>query len=215
MTTRTESYGLTSSTVAQQDIFAGDYPVVSRSITLAPGSGTLTRGTVLGKLTKSSAVAAKVSGTGDGDVAAATVTLGALAQVGVYTLTCTAASTGAGTFQVQAPDKSLLPPLTVAAAYSNGHFGVTVPDGSADWGVGAIISITVSGSGLYVAYDATPTAYDGRELPVLILAEDITLDSTDDTAAAAYRTGTFRSASLTGIDAAGVVALDALNIFVR
>lgn len=215
MTTRSELYGVVSVTGPGADILAGEMDVVSEAITLAAGTGTLARGTVLGKLTKSSAVAAKVSGTGNGDVAAAAVTLGPLARPGVYTLTCTATGTNVGTFQVQTPDGTLLPPLTVAAAYTSDHINLTVPDGSTDWGAGAVITVTVTGTGHYAPYDATPSAYDGREIASRILADDITLDSTNQTAAAAYRTGQFRRAGLTGIDDAAVAALDLLNIFVR
>lgn len=50
MATQTESFGITSESTTVGDIFAQGYPVVTESAVLAPGSGTLKHGTVLGKL---------------------------------------------------------------------------------------------------------------------------------------------------------------------
>lgn len=205
----TESYGVQSATLSQNDIFGGAFPAISQAITLAANAGALTRGTVLAiKLT--GAVAAKVSGSGNGDVASASVTIGREAMAGVYKLTCTAAATNAGTFKVQAPNGQRLADLTVASAYSSTHISLTVPDGSTDWAVGDVISVTVTGKA--VAYSATAT--DGSERAALILANDITVGSSD-VAAVAYRTGHFKRSMLAGIDDAAVLALDARSIFVR
>lgn len=204
-----ESYGVQVAALGVDDIFAADFPVIAQAVTLEAGQGALLRGTVLGiKLT--AAVAAKVSGTGDGNVAAAAVTLGRLAQAGVYTLTCTAAATNAGTFKVQAPDGRRLPALTVGTAYSGDEINLTVPDGATDWGVGAVISVTVTGKA--VVYD--PAASNGAEVARLILADDLTVGAAD-MAALAYRTGCFARNQLAGIDDAAVAALDARSIFVR
>ena len=204
-----ESYGVQSATLTLNDIFAGDFPVISEAITLEANQGALLRGTVLGiKLT--GAVAAKVSGTGDGNVAAASVTIGRDAMAGVYRLTCTAAATNAGTFKVQRPDGRRLADLTVASAYSSSDISLTVPDGATDWGVGAVIAVAVTGKA--VAYDDTLT--NGAEKAALILADDITV-GTSDVAAVAYRCGCFKRDMLAGIDDAAVAALDARSIFVR
>lgn len=204
-----EDYGVTSATLPANDIFAGDFPVVTQAVTLAANAGALPRGQVLG-IQLTGAVAAKVSGDGDGNVAAATVTLGREAMAGVYTLTCTAESSNAGTFKVQAPSGQRLADLTVASAYSSTHISLTVPDGAADWAEGDVISVTVTGKAN--AYD--PTATDGLEKAALILADAITV-GTSDVAAIAYRTGGFARAQLAGIDDAAVAALDARSIFVR
>ena len=204
-----ESYGVQTATLTLNDIFAGDFPAISQAVTLEAGQGALLRGTVLGiKLT--GAVAAKASGAGNGNVAAATVTLGREAQAGGYVLTCPAESANAGTFKVQAPNGQRLADLTVASAYSSTHISLTVPDGSEDWGEGDVITVTVTGKA--VAYDATAT--DGSEKALLILADDLTVGSSD-LAAVAYRTGVFKRDMLAGIDDAAVLALDARSIFVR
>jgi hypothetical protein len=134
---------------------------------LAAGQN-LDAGAVVGQQLHTSALAAKVSGTGDGNVAAAAVTLGSQARPGVYKLTATAAAAGAGTFSVTTPDGDLLPNLTVGTAYVSDHINLTVPDGATDWGVGAVISVTVAGSGYYTVLN--PSASDGSEVAAGILA---------------------------------------------
>jgi hypothetical protein len=134
---------------------------------LAAGQN-LDAGAVVGHAFRTSAVAAKVSGTGNGAVAAAAVTLGPQARPGVYKLTATAAATDAGTFAVQTPDGDQLPNLTVGVAYVSDHINLTVPDGTTDWGVGAVISVTVAGTGNYTVLN--PAATDGSEIAAGILA---------------------------------------------
>jgi hypothetical protein len=209
-----EDYGQNSVAIPVDDILGEGFPVLSQPITLAiAAAATLARGTVLGLVTVGAAVAAKVSGTGDGNVAAAAVTLGTHAQPGVYTLTCTAEAAGAGTFSVQTPTGQMLKPLTVAAAYTSDHINLTVPDGANDWDIGDVITVTVAaGSGQAKAYSAA--AVDGSQHAALILSHDIAVGAAA-VPAVAYRTGVFRRAKLTGLDAAAVAQLDARNIFVR
>lgn len=209
-----EDYGQNSVAIPVDDILGQGFPIVSQPILLAAGSGTLARGTVLGLITLGAAVAAKVSGTGDGNVAAAAVTLGKLAQVGVYRLVCTAEAAGAGTFSVQTPRGEMLAPLTVAAGYASDHINLTVPDGANDWDIGDVITVTVAaGSGQAKAYSAA--AVDGAQNAALILADSVTVPADATLAAVAYRTGVFRRAKLTGLDAAATAQLDARSIFVR
>jgi hypothetical protein len=109
----------------------------------------------------------KISGTGNGTVGS--VTIGAQAQPGIYVLTCIAAAADAGTFSVVAPDGSQLPNLTVAAAYSSSHISLTVADGSTDWGVGAVIHVTVTLAN-YVALN--PAGSAGAQTAAVICAGD-------------------------------------------
>lgn len=85
------------------------------------------------------AITAKTGNTGDGTAGA--ITQGDLAEAGTYTLTCTAEASNAGTFQVVSPSGLLLAPLTVAAAYDNGHFAVTIADGAEDFDIGDIFTV--------------------------------------------------------------------------
>lgn len=147
-------------TVFHEGNYAGEFLVAetNNSISLDVGAlaagQNLAAGTVLGiaadgtlkalaRRTRAG-TAAKTSGNGNGTISA--VTLGADAQVGAYILTCTAAATDAGTFSVVAPDGTVLAPLTVAEAYVSSHINLTLADGSTDWGVGAVVTVTVAES---------------------------------------------------------------------
>lgn len=112
----------------------------------------LMAGHVLAQRTIGAITAAKISGTGDGAVTAPTVA--ARTQVGTYVLTCVAAASNAGTFQVVAPDGSRLADLTAGVAYTNTHLtALTVADGAADWGVGAVVNVVVAAGDLsYVSF---------------------------------------------------------------
>lgn len=129
-------------------------------------------GEVLGRIM--TAAGAKISGTGDGTIGA--VTIGPAAQVGVYVLTGIAEAGNAGTFSVVAPDGSTLPNLTVAAAYSSQHINLTVADGSADWDIGDVIHVTVTG-GDYEALDTTATT--GEQTACAILYDGVDASSAD------------------------------------
>jgi len=170
-------------------IFGGD--VRGEKVTI--DTGVLVRGTLLGKISVGAATGAKQSGTGNGTVGA--VTTGTKTKVGVYVLTCIAAATDSGTFQVVDPDGIRLPDLTVAVAYAGDHIKLTVADGSTDWGVGAIIHVTVAaGSGKYIK--SLLAATDGSNVPTHILAEDVDATSAD-AYAIAYYTGDFNSDAMT------------------
>lgn len=174
-------------------LIAGDFPVRADEITLVSGAGSLARGTLLGKITVGAASGAKQSGTGNGTVGA--VTTGTKTKVGTYVLTCIAAATDAGTFQVVDPDGIRLPDLTVAVAYAGDHINLTVADGSTDWGVGAIIHVTVAaGSGKYKK--SLLAATDGSNVPTHILSEDADATS-GDVVTLGYNSGEFNSDSMT------------------
>ena len=155
--------------------------LISReAVTVLAGSGaarTLAVGEVIAKRIKSAAVATADAGnTGDGVVGA--VTLGVNADVGTYTLTCTAASADAGTFQVLTPNGYRLPDLTVAVAYAGSHINLTIADGAADFIVGDIVTIAVSGDGKVVAL--APAGVDGSADPIGIIAATITAPDGSD-----------------------------------
>lgn len=137
-------------------------------------------GTVLGRI--KTAVGAKVSGTGDGAVGA--VTLGPDAQIGVYILTGKTESPNAGTFSVRTPSGDALPDLTVALAYNSNHIKLTVADGTADWDIGDIIHVTVSG-GDYEPFDTAAT--DGVQTAAAILTGAVDANDADAAGVALVR----------------------------
>jgi hypothetical protein len=117
-------------------------------VTVVSGAGVLKTGTVLGKRTKTVITAAEDAGnTGDGEIG--TVTLGALAEAGVYTLELIAADTDGGTFAVFSPSGYRLPDAEVGVAYAGDHLNFTVSDGDNDFALGDKITVTVSGDGKY------------------------------------------------------------------
>lgn len=121
----------------------------------------LSLGSVIGKITKS-CPATGTAGTNTGNGTCTSVTAGAKAQIGTYTLTCTAAATNAGTFQVKAPGGEILPPATVAVAYTNDHINFTLNDGTTDFAVGDSFTIAVAaGSSKCVEVEAA--AVDGSQ----------------------------------------------------
>lgn len=82
--------------------------------------------------------------TGTGTMGAITVS-GSIPN-GDYTLTITAASSGAGSFVITDKDGAVIGPVgTVAAAYSFGGLAFTLADGTPDFAVGDKFTITVTG----------------------------------------------------------------------
>lgn len=127
----------------------------------------LAAGTVLGLLSSGAASSAAGGGnTGNGTMGAVTVT--SPAQVGVYTLTITAAAANAGSFSVTAPDGTVIGTGTVAVAFSAGGLAFTLADGATDFAVNDTFTITVTKvPGHHVAYDNA--ASDGSQAAVAIL----------------------------------------------
>jgi hypothetical protein len=210
-----EKLGMNEVIVATDNLFAGtpgQFPEIP--VEIAAGEGVLARGTVLGKITKGSIVIAEAEdNTGDGEPGE--ITIGQMAQPGQYVLKCTAAAEGAGTFQVYDPQGRRMSDLTVAVAYDNGHFAVTIAAGDTDFVVGDIFTVTVAAgtnAGKYRAYGADNT--DGSGIARVILGRDVDA-SAADVKAFAYAGGVFKRSALTGIDDAAVEALADRGIFVK
>ena len=107
---------------------------------------------------------AAVAGGGDtGDGVVGAITPGSAAIDGVYTLLCVAAAANAGTFSVVDPAGNRLDDLTVAVAYSNDHFAVTIADGAADFIVGDSFALTIA-----------PTVAGEAQIPGATLEETVT-----------------------------------------
>lgn len=139
--------------------------------TLASGAGNLKIGTVLGKITTDIIGTVTPDGGNTGNGIAGTATAGLKTEVGIYTLTCVATATNAGTFEIATPEgKQLAADLTVAAAYVSEHINLTIADGSTDFSVGDIFTVAISGSGKYVA--ANPTLVNGAAKAAAVLIND-------------------------------------------
>ena len=126
------------------------------AITVASGNN-LGAGTVLGQITKGAAAAVAGGGnTGNGTMGA--IVVGALALVGDYVLTITAAAANGGDFEVKDPQGDVVGTGSVGAAFDGGGLGFTLADGSTDFAVGDTFTITVAvGSAKFtpIAFAAT------------------------------------------------------------
>lgn len=164
-----------------------------------------------------SASGAKASGTGDGTIGA--VTLGSAAEAGVYVLTCKATSSNAGTFSVQSPSGEYLPDLTVAAAYASSHINLTVADGGTDWGLGAVIHVTVT-AGEYTAL--APAEDDGSQIAAGVLWDNTNATAADAACVVIRRNAEVKADALTwpagiteGQKSTAIAQLNELGIVLR
>lgn len=190
----------------------GDDMLSREAVTVEQASArVLVPGQILGRVF--TAVVEQVSGNGNGNAAGAgaTVTFGRDAKVGVYTLTCTAASTDAGTFSVVAPDGERLADLTVASAYTSTHINLTIPDGSTDWDTGAIITVTLTAK----VKPYTEGATDGSQTAIGILGEGVDASTADQQAVMIARHCEVFADKLTGATATALAQLANLNIIAR
>ena len=149
-------------------------------VTVLAGDGAvraLALGEVIGKITKGAVSEDHSGNTGVGVMGE--ITLGALAEVGDYVLTCIEAAEDGGTFQVVSPSGNVLPPLTVGAAYAGDHLNMTLADGNPDFVEGDVFTITVAaGSGKVKALD--PTAVDGSQIAAGIMTAAVTAQAGTD-----------------------------------
>ena len=197
-----ENLAVTSETYSATELFVSGSgcPIVTDSVTIAAGQN-LTRGTVLGKITKGAAtVAAAGAGeaganTGDGTLAMdATTPILAGAKAGVYVVKCTVAATNSGTFRVFDPDGFVLGDVVVGATFAN-DIKFAIADGSgADFAAGDAFAVTIAaGSGSCKAVNSVNI--DGSDVPVAILASDA--NATDAAVVApVYLTGEVNAAAL-------------------
>jgi hypothetical protein len=111
------------------------------------------------------------------------VTAGAKAKLGTYLLECTHAVAGQGIFSVEDPDGYGLPDAVVGQAYVNDQINFILNDGSPDFAVGDVFSITIAeGTGEVVAIDFA--AVDGSQdaYGITIAAYDATTAAVDGVA---------------------------------
>ena len=192
-----------SETYTPDNLFAGnEFPALALAGTLLAGQNLL-RGSVLGAVLIAAATPAAVAGnSGNGTLAAATVS--GAAKAGVYRAVCIEPGTDAGKFSVEDPDGITVGVATVGAAFTGGGLTFTIADGSTDFAAGDSFTITVAaGSGNLKLVDKDAT--DGSQHAKYILAADCNATDGNKTCAM-YETGIFNSGAL--ILAAGTTAAD-------
>ncbi len=200
--------GIFAETYIPDQLIAGNLKLVTQPITLA--SGTLARGSVLGKVTEGAVTVGAGTNTGNGTVGS--VARGVNAKLGAYTLTATSATT----FTVTDPEGESLPEATVGTAYVNPEITFTITAGATAFATGDSFTLAVgAGSGEYVLSVATAT--DGSQRPAAILV-DYADASAGAVAAGAYVMGEFNGNYLT-FDAswtlAALIAAMPPGIFVK
>jgi hypothetical protein len=135
-------------TFVPDNLIAGDNPQLVAESVLIP-SGTLARGTVLGRQKVTVPTTGVIAGTGDGTCTA--VTGGPDTQVGAYVAKCIRAVTNGGEFIVTNPlGQSIGNVLITAGAGGTGVFkskeiNLTITDGTSDFAVGDTATVTVTG----------------------------------------------------------------------
>jgi len=165
------------------------------AVVLAAGQANILTGTVLGQKTAGADLVTVVPGgrnTGMGVLTMdATTPLLAGVLPGVYTATCTVASAGAGTFQVTAPNGTVLGTVTVGGAAFATQIKFTIADGAPDFVVGDQFSIEVGPISPATVVALNLGASDGSQN-----AAGILLFTTDATAVAVKTTMIAREAVL-------------------
>lgn len=183
-------------------------------------TGDLVAGQVLGVITKGAAAGAAGAGnTGAGTITAAPA-IAAGAKAGEYLATCIAVSAGAGTFLVTDPDGVPVGVATVGVEFSGGGLTFTIADGDPDFALGDVFTITVSGSGKYVAYNQDGA--DGTESAAGVLYANTDATDADQSAVAIVRDAEVNGNDLTwpadiesAEETAAIAQLAAIGIIVR
>lgn len=131
-----------------------EIPVISReTLTIPAGTAAFDAGMVLGATLASGAATATAFATNtSGGGAMGTITVGAAAKVGVYTLVIVEPGTNVGTFVITDPEGLIVGRGAVASAFDQGGLAFTLADAT-DYVAGDGFHIAVSGTVKYVPYD--------------------------------------------------------------
>lgn len=169
-------------------LIAGQLQLVSHNIVLM--SGTLKRGSVVGRQANFSVASTHPAGTGNGTIGS--ITPGANVQTGgPYLLV----ATGATTFTVTDPEGVALPNATVGSAYTNAEINFTITAGGAAFVAGDNFTLTAQrSSGNFIL--SVSSASDGSQVPAAILADDADA-SVAPVVVGAYFMGEFNAAAVT------------------
>jgi len=133
----------------------------SREQVTVLGGQDLVMGSVIGKIKIGTVPTTGTAGTNTGNGTCVSVSGGAKAKVGVYTLRCVGVAANGGIFSVRDPDGEALPDA-VMGAYTNSAINFTLTDGATDFALGDSFTITVpAGSGK--VRELNLTGIDGSE----------------------------------------------------
>jgi hypothetical protein len=196
----------TLGTFTHDSLLAGyQKPGISQAAVLLSGRS-LSRGTLLGKVTK--AAGDITAGTNSGGGTCTLFSIGKNAIIGNYVAKCTATGTNAGTFSVVDPNGNRLKDAAASAAgvaYASDHINFTLTDVGTDFAVGDQFTLAVvAGSGKLVG--AELDLVNGAMVPFGILAEACNATSADKPCVV-YREGEFNEEKVVLVDTNDTVAL--------
>lgn len=196
-------------------------PMLSReTLTIPSGTAAFGAGMVLGKtLASGTAVATAFATNTSGGGAMGTITVGAAAKVGVYTLLIVEPGSNAGTFVLTDPEGLTVGRGAVASAFDAGGLAFTLADAT-DYVAGDGFHIAVSGTVKYVPYDDALTS--GANVARAIALYDCDASGGEKTVAGIVRLAAVKTAALqwhadadAAAKTAAYTALAKLNIIAR
>lgn len=205
-----ESLGLNTQTFAFDNLVGDNYPVTTEEATILSGQTPTARGAIVAQAVAGAITSAAVVGTGNGTIG--TLSNSAGVQAGAYTAVCVKAVTNAGDFEVRNPQGVLIGIATTGVAFTSNEINFTIADGSTDFALGDLFTITVAAGTLkYKKYNAANTDGSGNVANAAIVAT--TVDATSaDRVTNVYTSGVFNSAALVGYTAGMKAGLAAKGI---
>jgi hypothetical protein len=169
----------------------------SREVVTVLSGQDLVMGQVIGVRSKSCPTTGTADAGNTGAGTMASVTAGAKAQLGTYTITCTnyVASPLEATFEVKGPDGNSLPDASLAA-YVNEQLNFDIGDASPAITVGDIWTVAIT-AGTGYAKELTPAAVDGTQDAYGILVADCDASLGNTAAAVIVKDAMIIAANLT------------------
>jgi hypothetical protein len=155
------------------------------TVTIESGQD-LTLGAILGRRELGTCPTTGTAGSNTGGGTCTSVTAGSKAKVGIYTLKCIIKQSGAGIFSVEDPDGYALPNAVVAAAYTNDQINFIINDGTPDFEVGDIFTVTIA-EGSLKCVELDLDAVDGSQNAYGMLIADCDATTADTSAVAIIR----------------------------
>ena len=164
------------------------------TLTIPSGTAAFTSGMVLGRTLASGSATATAFSTNTGNGTMGTITVGASAKVGTYTLVIVEPGTNVGTFVLTDPEGLVAGKGAVASAFDAGGLAFTLADGSTDFAAGDGFHIVVTGTVKYVPYDDALT--NGANVARAIALYDCDASGGEKSIAGIVRLAAVKTASL-------------------
>lgn len=146
---------------------------LSREVMTVLSGQNLVMGAVVGKIELGTCPTTGTAGSNSGAGICASVTAGAKAKVGTYTIKCVHPVSAGGLFSVKDPNGEALPDAYIGA-YVNDQINFTLVDGSPDFAIGDTFTIAIAAGSLSVKEIALGAlaAVDGAQHAYGILTAD-------------------------------------------